>query len=326
MNKRSEKKITGIAGLLILLLLFLTCIKKYDHDFPDNTSEQRKAAMTSDLIQSLNSDSIKSTVLWLQNMGTRFALANNRRVVATRLRDRFIRMGYANARLDSFLAVGIWRYQNYSTWQYNVVAELSGSEHPDSLMIMGAHYDNVLSAGDPLTEAPGANDNASGVAAMIEIARVMKLKQYSPSVSLQFTAFAAEEIGLLGSFDYASKIALSGRPVRFMINNDMIAYEPAQNSTSWSVKLNYYKNSLDLLSFAKKLCGKYIGLTTIPDTMDIKRSDSYSFYRKNFKSIFFASKASDTNYHTLNDVVVNCNFEYCRDVTGISVALIVNSD
>ena len=87
----------------------------------------------------------------------------------------------------------------------------------------------MLSSGDPGAGAPGANDNASGVAAMIEIARVMKSRKYTPAISIQFIAFGAEELGFLGSADFAAKLAFLCRPLKFMINNDMIAYEPTSN-------------------------------------------------------------------------------------------------
>jgi len=320
-----EKKLSIVVFLTLLLVALSTCVKDNTDD-RDDIPLEKKDSISLKLISALNSDSIKATVTWLQNMGTRFALADNRRQVAVRIRDKFKGYGYYTAYIDSFLLSNTWRSQNFTTWQYNVVAQLNGSVHPDSLSIIGAHYDSNLKDGDPFKKAPGANDNGSGVAAMFEIARVMKLKNYIPDISIQFVAFAAEEVGLFGSADYAGKLAYSGRPVSIMINNDMIANVSNPNMLLWGVKIKHYSNSEDLSENASALCNKYIKLTPVVDTSGIKRSDSYSFFLKNFKAIYFESASTDYNYHTTGDLVVECNFNYCKLITGLSAAMLVHSD
>ena len=319
------KKITIVMFLPLFFFAMPTCVKDNASDF-DGIPLEKKDSISLKLISALNSDSIKATVTWLQSMGTRFSLADNHRLVAVSIRDKFKRNGYYTAYIDSFLLSNTWKSQNYTTWQYNVIAQLYGSVHPDSLSIIGAHYDSNVRDGDPFKKAPGANDNGSGVAAMIEIARVMKLKNYVPGISIQFVAFAAEEVGLFGSADYAAKLAYSGRPVSIMINNDMIANVSNPNRLLWEVKIKHYSNSEDLSEKASALCGKYIKLTPVIDTSGIKRSDSYSFFLKDYKAIYFESASTDYNYHTIGDLAVECNFNYCKLVTGLSAAMLVHSD
>jgi leucyl aminopeptidase len=256
-------------------------------------------------------------------MGTRFALASNRRQVAARIKDKFTRLGYTGVYLDSFMVSTVWNSQNFSMWEYNVVANLHGAVYPDSLIILGAHYDDILRNGDPTLIAPGANDNASGVAAMFEIARVMKLKNYSPRISIQFVAFGAEELGLLGSADFASNLAISGRPVKMMINNDMIGYQTTTDPVTWLVNILSYDNSLQIFSNARTLCNRYAGIANVNDNTLNKNSDSYSFYKNGFQTIFFFSRESDPNYHTTNDLTDYMNFDYCKKVASISCALMV---
>ena len=133
------------------------------------------------VVEQVRADSLESYVRWMEGMGTRFALADNRREVAVRIRNRFIAFGYPSARLDSFYLTRTFRETTYSTWQYNVVATLYGREH-GSLSIVGAHYDNYSAEGDPFTLAPGANDNASGVAAVMEITRISGKRGFSRSI------------------------------------------------------------------------------------------------------------------------------------------------
>jgi hypothetical protein len=320
-----RKKIHALLFLLTLSFVFISCLKENSND-TDDDPVQKKNSISQRLMNALNSDSIKSTVIWLEDMGTRFAFADNHRKVAVRIQDRFKRSGYYNAYLDSFLLSTKWRNQNYSTWQYNVVAQLTGSVYPDSVNILGAHYDSIVSLGDPFTKAPGANDNGSGIAAMIEIARVMKTKGYTPDNSIQFVAFAAEEVGLFGSADYAAKLFDSGKAVGIMINNDMIANVSNADRLSWTVNLKHYGNSEDLSYEAFVLCNNYTDLIPVVDPAGNNRSDSYSFFLKDFRPIYFASNSSDNNYHTLNDLAEECNFTYCTLVSKLSAVMLVFSD
>jgi acetylornithine deacetylase/succinyl-diaminopimelate desuccinylase-like protein len=123
----------------------------------------------------INPDSIKATMLQLQNFGTRFSLAPNHKEVALWLQNKFISMGY-NTVLDSFELITHCTLNfchdtnTYMTMQYNVVATKQGDVNPDREYIIGGHYDSY-STNNPLVYAPGADDDASGVAATIEIAR-----------------------------------------------------------------------------------------------------------------------------------------------------------
>lgn len=109
----------------------------------------------------------------------------------------------------------------------NVVAELPGVSTPQTIYIIGAHYDHI--SGD----RPGGDDNASGVAALLETARV--LSQYRFASTIRFVAFNAEEDGLLGSNDYVQQVVKGGGPtvvenVAGMVGLDMLLmpswYEP----------------------------------------------------------------------------------------------------
>jgi leucyl aminopeptidase len=324
-----EKKIPLQRILLLTVAtaaLVYSCTKDPGYDFPEDPALHRKDSITLTLINEINTDSLKSTVQWLQSMGTRFAFADNNREVAVKIRDRFKRIGYDDVALDSFWVSTMWQFKIYENWQYNVICHLQGSVHPDSLLILGAHYDNILDDGDPFELVPGADDNGSGVAAAIEIARVMKLKDYKPAISIRFVAFAAEEVGLLGSTDFVAKTAWSGRPVRLMINNDMIAYAQYSNRLFWTVNIMNYSNSAELRSEAVTLCKKYTGLTPLNDNTNNKRSDSYPFFLKDYQALYFAAGDLDPNYHTTDDLVSYCNFNYCGEVVRLSCAMLVYSN
>ncbi len=101
-------------------------------------------------------------------------------------------------------------------------------------------------SGDPFITVPGANDNASGVATTLEIARVMKKNNYLPEGTIKFIAFAGEELGLFGSYNYAGKAKENNEKIKMMLNNDMVAYQPSPDRKVWMVNLIDYNNSSSL--------------------------------------------------------------------------------
>lgn len=107
---------------------------------------------------------------------------------------------------------------------YNVVATKLGTTYPDQEYVVGAHYDS----GDPWGDGvyPGADDNASGVALLLEAARVLRL--YDSDYTIRFVAFDVEEWGLYGSMAYV--IDHVADDILGMISADMVAYNRGTNS------------------------------------------------------------------------------------------------
>jgi Zn-dependent M28 family amino/carboxypeptidase len=103
----------------------------------------------------------------------------------------------------------------------NVVAVLRGTEHPNRYIIMSGDIDSRASDGsDGVTDAPGANDNASGMAGTIEAARI--LSQYRFPTSVAFVGLSGEEQGLWGGQHLAATAREEGWEIDAVINNDMI--------------------------------------------------------------------------------------------------------
>lgn len=118
---------------------------------------------------------------------------------------------------------------------YNVIAELGGSTK--ELVIVGAHLDST--GGDrPLSHpAPGVDDDASGMAAVLAIAQTMKVLAdgETPKRAIQFAFFNAEEVGCIGSKQYARNLAGRRARVVAMIELDSIGYCPAGEPHCWEV-------------------------------------------------------------------------------------------
>ncbi len=107
---------------------------------------------------------------------------------------------------------------------HNVVAEIPGRVRPNDVYIIGGHYDSTSPTAS--TNAPGAEDNASGTAGILEMARI--LAQYPPQATVRFIPFAGEEQGLYGSEAYVASLSAAERSrVKGVFIMDMIGYKSA---------------------------------------------------------------------------------------------------
>ena len=103
----------------------------------------------------------------------------------------------------------------------NVVATLKGTSAPDRIYIVSGHYDSMCtSPTDGECDAPGANDDASGTAAVVELARVMSKRKFDATII--FMAVAGEEQGLLGAAYFAEQAKQKGMNIEAMITNDIV--------------------------------------------------------------------------------------------------------
>jgi hypothetical protein len=120
------------------------------------------------------------------------------------------------------LAVETPSFMVGGTIAYNVIATLPGSTRPDDWYIVGGHYDSISEA--PMTAAPGAEDNASGCAGVLELARVLTASP--PDGTVLFICYAGEEQGLLGSEDHVADLVAAGNAdkVQAMLDLDMIGF------------------------------------------------------------------------------------------------------
>ncbi|WNG15814.1 M20/M25/M40 family metallo-hydrolase [Cystobacter fuscus] len=109
--------------------------------------------------------------------------------------------------------------------QSSVIATIPGTTLPDEVVVLGGHLDSI-NLSDPVTgTAPGADDDASGVASVTEVLRVAVLKGYKPARTVKFMAYAGEEVGLLGSKAIADSFKASGVNVVGVLQLDMTNYK-----------------------------------------------------------------------------------------------------
>lgn len=274
------------------------------------------------LLLEINPDTIEYFMQSLEDFGTRYALAPNRFEVADWIKSKFIGFGFSDVVIDSFESHTRFPIDT-TTLQMNVVATIPGSERPDDIYIIGAHYDSWVTIGDPMLFAPGADDNASGSSSILEIARVMKKMNFQPEATIKFIAFATEESGTeSGSENYAKKAYDTGMNIEFMLNNDAISYT-TQSIENRGVNIWGIPEFIEYKEYSSLITSNYIALTPIIMPTNYG-SDGYSFSRLGIPAISFSEAEHNPKMHSEEDIVSNCNIEYCTEIIKLSCATLIS--
>lgn len=266
------------------------------------------------IISHVSDSTIRAYIQGLQNFGTRYCRNENRDSVFEWIRMRFQDAGIVDVRLDSF--------QYSGTWQKNVVATIQGSLPIQRELVVGGHLDSYSSN---LLLAPGADDNASGTAAVMEMARVLAFTGYRPNLSLRLIGFAAEEVGLKGSAWYAQQARQQGRDIAAMQNYDMIGYRN-QSQPDNDVYVVWYQGAEALSDLHVAVMRAYTPLTPIPTTSYRSGSDSYSFFQQNYRSVFVIERDFSPYYHSPNDLLQYLDIPYARNIIRSGLATLLTMD
>ena len=259
------------------------------------------------VIAVVSADSLESTVRGLEAFGTRYFSNANHRSVAAWIRDRMLAAGLRSVELDSFTQ---GKYP-----QMNVVGTIPGSVQGPEIVV-GGHFDSYSF---DVLRAPGADDNASGTAAVIEMARAMTASGYTPRSTVRFVAFAAEEVGLRGGWDYANKAKAANRDIRAMLNFDMIGHRlAAQPDRDYYVV--WYAGGESLARIDSSVARTYTTLTPVMTTSYRTGSDSYCFAEQGYRAVFHIERDFSPFYHTPNDLADTLDFDYAAEIARVGLA------
>jgi len=198
----------------------------------------------------------------------------------------------------------------------NVVATKPGTGS-DEQVIICAHYD--CTSGDPNNLAPGADDNASGTAAVVEAARVVA--EYPFEKTIKFLCFSGEEQGLFGSGEYAGDARAAGDSIVGALNFDMIGYV---NPVPEDIDIVGDYQSEWLVDFTVDCAAAYVPslLTRKSINPNDVYSDHASFWKAGYSS-FLAIEDENLSYpyyHTTNDTLGNLTQAFATDVVKMGVA------
>jgi len=262
-----------------------------------------------------NQDSLYSYVLTLQNFQTRFTASDSIDSARDWLIAKFQSFGYSDIFTQGFNVTSA--YQGViNEPAFNVICRKTGTENPDKIVIIGAHYDSYNAGpSDPMVFAPGADDNASGTSAVLEIARLFS--NIETKYTYLFVAFSGEEQYLVGSEYMATQLENDGADVELMVNFDMIGYTiqtPSVTDVFWDHSDKY----------ARILMATYDRLTDLNVHFGKGSiSDGESFAERDWNTIsLFEWDFNQYAYHSDYDIVDTINFEYLyKNVLGCMAGL-----
>ncbi|HSC44001.1 MAG TPA: M20/M25/M40 family metallo-hydrolase [Candidatus Binatia bacterium] len=199
----------------------------------------------------------------------------------------------------------------------NVVGILPGADPNlrDQRVVIGAHYDHLgfghFGALDRQAEGkvhPGADDNASGTAVLLELARRMAKLPVKPDRTIVFAAFSGEELGLYGSRHYIES-SNSTAAIKTMINLDMVGRLRENRLTVFGARSG--ENLSDLVTKNARALG-----LDITDSNDVGRSDHMSFYSKKIPVLHFFT-GTHGDYHRATDTWDKLNFEGMAKISDL---------
>ena len=214
---------------------------------------------------------------------------------------------------------------------HNVYGLMEGTDASAGTFILGAHYDSVQGT-------PGADDNASAVAALLEVARCLAGTPVKSSIL--FTAFTLEEYGFIGSQQMASRIKEAGEPVSGMISLEMLGYrtrEPGSQTYPPYVDPTQYPDTGDFIAVVGNEPSQVLALglakalkQTTPELgveslvlpgradefVEVRLSDHCAFWEQDFKAAMLTDTAFFRNphYHQATDTLETLDIDFLRDI------------
>ena len=184
-------------------------------------------------------------------------------------------------------------YPNYKT--QNTIGYIKGSEFPDSFIMISAHYDHIGRMGQD-AYFPGANDNASGTAMMLNLAKYYSEAENKPKYSVVFMSFSGEEVGILGSLYYVKHPLFSLERIKFLVNLDMVG---TGSKGITVVNGSVFKNEFARMQNDNKE-HKYIARVKVRG--EACNSDHCPFYMMKVPSFFIYTFGDEySEYHNVTD-------------------------
>lgn len=238
---------------------------------------------------------ILATIEKLSSFRNRFHGTEHGRAAALWLRDRWTELagGRSDVKVDLFT--------HAFTNQPSVVMTITGRSAPHEIVVLGGHLDSITGGGGD-TVAPGADDDASGVAALTEVIRTAMKLGVAPGRTLKFMGYAAEEVGLRGSQDIARTFKMANEKVVGVMQLDMVGYAGSGK------KIAFIEDYTDptLTAFTKKLVETYVKVPWVSTACGYACSDHASWNSRSYPSVFPVESTfeeSNGRIHTRDDTI-----------------------
>lgn len=316
---------------LVLIISTQICLSQhlYNHTFPIITSQNPKI---NEMFEQVEVANLENYISDLTSFINRRCDSHHIYDVKDWLVEKYTDFGYNDIRFHDIEVIPFWDTVPLPfTSAPNILAVQIGKTKPEEIIICGAHYDSWVKVDEPYDPdtivSPGADDNASGVAGILETARI--LKNYEFERTIIYASWNAEEVGLCGSNEYAKQCEKDSIDIVAYFNLDMTGYVNPGND----IVINLLYKSCDslLANFVKQISHTYFPDISIYQAWLSGGGDTdySSFNRHGYQSI---SPSEDVHYlspyiHSVNDIVglsVN-NWDQAEIFTKLNLASVALS-
>jgi hypothetical protein len=247
--------------------------------------------------------------------------------------DRYLELEQAAQYIQGeFVKIGLEVKEDRFDWEgrtyRNILVEKRGIVSPDKILILGAHYDTVPGS-------PGADDNSSAVAVLLEVAR--NIQKISLGSTLKFVAFTLEECGYAGSLHYAERAREGGEKILGMISLEMVGFTGPRQDYPPYLDPKYYPNVGDFIGIVgnersealweivrrsfkthiPQLPSEFLLVPGNGEGMEeVRLSDHSPFWDHGFPALLVTDTAflRNSNYHLPSDTIETLDFEFMRKV------------
>lgn len=284
-----------------------------------------KAQSVEDLMNQVSNANLQTVVAELSGEQSA-TISGSTQIIATRVQsNNDLAADYIKERLEALPNLNV-QFQNFNTAGKNIIATQVGQTNPDDIYIVCAHYDSVTTY--------CADDNATGVAAVLEIARLLSAQCVDNTIV--YALWDEEEIGLLGANYYAQQAAdeTNGNTrdnILGVINMDMIGYDGDAPGTTgdnqFDIDVRNIANSVAIKDDLLNLLNTYtFDLHEIVVNPGTTASDHSRFWNQGYSAVL-VGESWETNdqtpdYHTSNDRLEDIDFQYMTELTKLVLAYI----
>ncbi len=301
--KNKSKQIFLIICCCLLFLIVSTPVG-YSYSKSDDSSFNEINIV--EMINQINESRVMYFFEGLMEFGVRYTGTTNCSKAGDWIYDEFEKMG-----LD--VQFHHWKHRKFES--RNVVATLSGEDDfSNAIFIICAHYDTYITS-------PGANDDGSGIVAILAIAEI--LSQYSFNHTIQFIAFSGEEVGTYGSFKYAIEAYDRGDNIIAVLNLDIIGY--AETTKGGRILRFFHEEpSTWIAEYAQEISLKYIEIIdmTVENLPNYPGADHQAFVDYGYEGVWIAQHDPNRVGHSPNDTLANINITYQIKATKLMLSVL----
>ncbi|WP_413943555.1 M20/M25/M40 family metallo-hydrolase [Bdellovibrio sp. HCB-162] len=267
-------------------------------------------------LSEVSENNLRSYVQWLSAFPNRYNRDSQPNKHVVEMKQRLEAM-LSNATIPYEIS----EITHSSTQQNSLRVRLVGSARPNEIIVLGGHLDSINQSWGGGKAAPGADDNASGSANLIEALRIL-MNKTQPERTVEFFWYAGEESGLLGSAEIAKQYKAEKKDVVAVLQLDMTLF-PGSGELVIGSMTDF--TSAWLRDYLKAMNDTYLHARIVDDKCGYGCSDHASWNRQGYAALmpFEATfRASNQKIHTANDIISpDSNFKHSAVYTKIALVM-----